>query len=58
MKEVNALAKYLRLMIALDSEPLLRVHSPEALHQPRKNILLRQWLYFLNTIAPILSLGL
>jgi hypothetical protein len=30
MKEVNALPKYLRLMIALDSESLPRVHSPEA----------------------------
>ena len=52
MKEVDALAKYLRLMIALDSEPLARVNSPEAFLQPRKNVLLRQWLYFWNAIAP------
>jgi hypothetical protein len=30
MKEVNALAKYLSLMIALDSKPLPSMHSPEA----------------------------
>jgi hypothetical protein len=43
MKEVDALAEYLRLMIALESEPLPCVHSPESFLQPHKNVLLRQW---------------
>ena len=57
MKEVDALAKYLRLMIALDSEPLPRVHSAEAFLQPCKNVLLRQRPCLWHPVAPVPIVG-
>jgi hypothetical protein len=38
MEKVDALAKNLRFMIALDSEALSSMHSPEAFVQPRTNV--------------------
>jgi hypothetical protein len=55
MKEVDALAKNLRLMLALDAKPLARVHSPEAFLEPRNNFLLRQNLWLWQPVFLILA---
>jgi hypothetical protein len=56
MKKVDALAKYLRLMIALDSQALPRVHPPEAFLQPCENAVLRQWINLWHLAVPVLEL--
>jgi hypothetical protein len=42
VKKVEALAEDLGLMIAFDSQPLPRMHPPEAFFEPRTDVLLRQ----------------
>ena len=56
VKESQTLAEYLRLVIGLDPQPLLRMHSPEALLQFRQEILVHleifPWIFMIDPGRP------